>query len=216
MRLNFAITACCLFLIACKAEKEAAHVPCDAGRDARAQWLTAPNALRADNATPESLGFRGGGSCVEAIREKRLGCGPDDLDGDNPYLLQAVGLGFTSYVCEGPDGERGYALDEIITKPKPAPTPDPVKPGSKEIQERQSLLFRINKVLADEARELGDPVVPRFELDDENRVVFDVPGCTEATLKRMPLALVNKLLGGHVREVSCKGVKYAPVEVRPR
>jgi hypothetical protein len=75
--------------------------PCNtASATERDHWLQTPTELRPDHATPASLGYRIIGDCSRTIVETRLDCPSLMQLKDDPFVVQAITHGFTTYMCE--------------------------------------------------------------------------------------------------------------------
>jgi hypothetical protein len=112
---------------ACFSSSSSSSAPtCDAREQSRRDWMTAPNALGRNNASPVKLGYVATGTCTEKLGIIALSCEPNMHD-NSPYLAEALALGFTTFVCQVADGgaQTEYKLSEVIAPPKPKPR-DPI------------------------------------------------------------------------------------------
>jgi hypothetical protein len=99
--------------VAVASHKEPTH--CDAGTAARSAWLTtAPS----DGGSPKNEGYRIIGECDTKLLHREFSCEESSVhrtNADNPYMKEALALGFTTYVCETPDGSRvEYPIQRIL------------------------------------------------------------------------------------------------------
>lgn len=88
--------------------------PCT-GVDARRAWFTS---TPRDGRSPENEGFRILGECSTKLLHREFSCEESSVrtvNADNPYLKEALALGFVTYVCESPSGSRmEYALQPLL------------------------------------------------------------------------------------------------------
>lgn len=82
---------------------------------ARRAWLTAKPA---DGNAPEHEGYQILGECGTKLLHRELSCEEPSVrqvNADNPYLKEALALGFVTYVCELPSGSRiEYPLQHLL------------------------------------------------------------------------------------------------------
>jgi hypothetical protein len=112
-----ALIACAIAVcVAVAPGKERAHdVDCDGGISARRSWfVTAPS----DGRAPKDEGFEVIGKCLVKLLHREFSCEESSvrkINSDNPYMKEALALGFTTYVCESPSGSQvEYAIQRIL------------------------------------------------------------------------------------------------------
>lgn len=104
-------------LLAILAGRREPDPPCDGQAQARRTWFTTKPS---DGNTPEHEGYRLLGECDTKLLHVELACDESSVrrvNADNPYLKEALALGFTTYVCELPSGSRVEHPTQRIVAP---------------------------------------------------------------------------------------------------
>lgn len=79
---------------------------CDPGVAARRAWFTR---TPSDGRSPSDEGFQIVGACATTLIHREFSCKEASVrsfSADNPYLKEALALGFVTYTCETPSDSR--------------------------------------------------------------------------------------------------------------
>jgi hypothetical protein len=108
-----------------RAATVAAPVTCDAaGPRERIAWLDRPSSGRRDRATPRQLGFSieddAPGQCaVRLVTRSIARCDEHttpDVFGDDPWVIEARGLGFSVLVCNDATTTSRWPIGEVLRR----------------------------------------------------------------------------------------------------
>jgi hypothetical protein len=96
-------------------QEQATTADCDPGLAARRAWFTA---TPSDGRSPKDEGFLILGDCATTVLHREFTCEEASvrrINSDNPYLKEAIALGFATYVCEAPnDSHVEYSMQRLF------------------------------------------------------------------------------------------------------
>jgi hypothetical protein len=96
-------------------KEQAADSSCDDRGAARRAWFaTTPS----DGRAPRDEGYDIVGKCDVELLHREFSCEESSvrrINSDNPYMKEALALGFTTYICESPNDSRvNYPIQRIL------------------------------------------------------------------------------------------------------